>query len=378
MAEYPDYVQETLRRARDEGQWYCGQPDAAALCFDVLALFPEHRAARELVYELFCDEWFIYDTRVAVQQNIDEWDDRPHQQRRRLALSFRFTSRWEGWDREYLKGYRRERNGPPDVTKLLQEGKLLLLDAYCLGDDECTDYAFPRFAQAIEKTSDPRNALLWVGKQYADLGFFAGAVEILLELVSRFDDADGRRLLAEVRWWRDNTPRLPWMPPAGDGSRYRRMMAFIEPDAPTDEEVIRMLREKSRLHKKMTKWEPVIRPELAALFAEAMPATESAPVKTIVDWSFLDRDDGQPGELPDWVKKQMRIFPKQAKDLAEMHRWTRPIPPPRTPPRRDPNEQPFDPSEVLDGIGEDELDDLSEDNAGLFEVDDDDDETQEK
>lgn len=33
MSTYPDYVYQTLARARDEGQWYCGQADAAALCF---------------------------------------------------------------------------------------------------------------------------------------------------------------------------------------------------------------------------------------------------------------------------------------------------------------------------------------------------------
>lgn len=72
-------------QAREQGQWYCGQSDAAALCFDVLALFPDHREASELVSELFCDAWLIYDNRVALQRNIDEWDDRPHQQRRRIA-----------------------------------------------------------------------------------------------------------------------------------------------------------------------------------------------------------------------------------------------------------------------------------------------------
>ena len=96
MPTYPEYIYQTLTRARDIGQWYCGQADAAALCFDVLALFPDCEEAKELVYELFCDEWTIYDNRVAIQQNIDEWDDRPWQQRRRLALSYRFMSRWDG------------------------------------------------------------------------------------------------------------------------------------------------------------------------------------------------------------------------------------------------------------------------------------------
>jgi hypothetical protein len=92
MPEYPEYVHRTLARAGEEVQWYCGQPDAAALCFDVPALFPDCREAGGLVYELFCDEWLIYNNRVAIQQNIDEWDDRPWQHRRRLALSSAFCS----------------------------------------------------------------------------------------------------------------------------------------------------------------------------------------------------------------------------------------------------------------------------------------------
>jgi hypothetical protein len=70
MPTYPDYVYQTL--ARDAGQWYCGQSDAAALCFDVLALFPEYEEAQDLVCELFCDEWTIYDNRVVIQRNMDE------------------------------------------------------------------------------------------------------------------------------------------------------------------------------------------------------------------------------------------------------------------------------------------------------------------
>ncbi len=193
MSTYPEYVYKTLARARDIGQWYCGQPDAAALCFDVLALFPDCAEAQELVYELFCDEWTIYDNRVAVQQNIDEWDDRPWQQRRRLALSYRFMSRWDG---KYE--IKMERGGPKDVHKILEDGKMELLGAYCLGDEECTDYAWSIFADAIHKAKDPRATLHWIGWQYADLGFFADAAEALGELCSRFNDEQARRLLAEV------------------------------------------------------------------------------------------------------------------------------------------------------------------------------------
>ncbi len=362
MSDYPSYIDQMIAQARQEGQYYCGQPDAAALCFDVLALFPDHREASQLVYELFCDEWLIYDNRVAVQQNIDEWDDRPWQQRRRIALSFRFMSRWDGWTREYEEGYEIEREGPTDVAKLLDEGKGQLLEAYCLGDEECTDYAWPRFAEAIRRTDDPHHALLWVGKQYAELGFFADATEVLLELCTRFKDGRARRLLVEVRWWRDNAHRLPWLPPPGDGSRYQRMMSSIEPDAPNDEERIRYFRERLKANGRAPTWEPVIDPGLAALFAEALPPERdvSAPVKPLVDWSFLDRDDGQPGELPKWAKRQMRLFPEQADEIKKMYRLSRPIKPPSTPPRRDPNEPPFDPSEFLGELGDDDFNDEEE------------------
>jgi len=362
MSTDPAYVQRLLAQAREEGQWHAGQADAAALCYDVLALLPDHREAAELVYELFCDEWLIYDNRNAVQQNIDEWDDRPWQQRRRLALSFRFMSRWEGWHREYEKGYARERRGPPDVTDLLEKGRDQLLHAYCLGDEECANFAWPLFAEAFRRTSDPRHALLWVGKQYADLGFFADAVEVLAELCSRFDDASGstRRLLAEVRWWRDNGHRLPWLPPPGDGSRYRRMMAFIDPDAPSDDEIIRSLRDEAS-HLDPIDWQPTIAPALADLVAGALPPAvpEAAAGPGLVDWSFLDTDDGRPGELPEWAKKMMRWLPQHADDIAQRHRWSRPIKPPATPPRYDPNEPPFDPEEFLELDEEvDEDDDL--------------------
>ena len=117
MPTYPDYVRQTLARAREEGQWHAAQADAAALCFDILALFPDCQEAGDLVYELFCDEWTIYDMRVAVQRQVDEWDDRPSEHRRRLALSFRFMSRWDGWYREYEKGYEREQQYLGDKQK---------------------------------------------------------------------------------------------------------------------------------------------------------------------------------------------------------------------------------------------------------------------
>ncbi len=365
MTTYPNYVHQMLARAREEGQWHAAQADAAALCFDVLALFPDCEEAKELVYQLFCAEWTIYDNRVAIQQNIDEWDDRPWQQRRRLALSYRFMSRWEGWEREDENGHAEELNGPTDVVKILEDGKLELLGAYCLGDDECTDYAWSIFADALEKSNAPHKALLWIGKTYADLGFFADAAEALGELCSRFSNPDARRLLAEVIWWRDTAHRIPWIPPAGDGSRYDRMMGFIDPSAPKAEEEVRRIRAENQ-RERIASYCPTINSQLEQLFAASIPGDNEKIVPSPVDWSFLDRDDGQPREPADWVKKQVRLFERETddEDVKEMieeikrrHLWTRNIPPPSTSPRYDPNEPPFDPRDVLGNMD----DDLDED-----------------
>jgi hypothetical protein len=305
--------------------------------------------ASDLVYELFCDEWTIYDNRVAVQRHIDEWDDRPWQQRRRLALSFRFMSRWEGWEHEYLPGNETELSGPGDVEKILEDGKMELLGAYCLGDEECSDYAWSIFADALNKSGDPRKTLFWIGKTYADLGFFADAAEALGELCSRFNDAGARHLMAEVIWWRDNAHRIPWIPPRGDGSRYDRMMQSIDPSAPKTDEVIRRVRNENQ-KQRIEPYRPSIDSHLAELFSVAVPAQDDKPSPNLVDWSFLDEDDGQPGEPAEWVKKLVGMLdddPEIVEDLLDRHRWTRPIKPPSTPPRYDPNAPPFDPRDLL-------------------------------
>ena len=358
MSTYPEYIYKTLAHARDIGQWYWGQPDAAALCFDILAFFPDCEEARELVYELFCDEWTIYDNRVAIQQNIDEWDDRPWQQRRRLALSYRFMSRWEGERKEN----KLDRGGPADVRKILSNGKMELLGAYCLGDEECTDYAWSIFAEALSNAKDPRETLCWIGWQYADLGFFADAAEALGELCSRFNDDDARRLLAEVIWWRDNAHRIPWIPPTGDGSRYDRMMESIDPTAPKTKDYLRETRTENQ-KERIAPYRPSIDKGLANLFEQSIPHRKESPAATIVDWSFLDNDDSQPGELPDWVKRQIKRLEryredettrKMADEMIHMHKRTRNITPPSTPRRYDPNEPPFDASEILGGMESDD------------------------
>lgn len=360
MSDLPEYARQMLDQAHDEGQYYCYQADCLALCFDVLALFPDCQEAADLAYELCCDEWLIYDNRNAIQQNIDEWDDRPWQQRRRAALSFRFMSHWEGWNREYRKGYKSEREGPADVRELLEEGKAQLLGAYCLGDEECANYAWPLFAEAIEKTNDPRITMLWVGKQYAELGFFADSVEVLTDLCVQFNDTDAKRLLTEVRWWRDNAHRLPWLPPPGDGSRYRRMMLLIDPEAyAREEEGWEQVRHDYRERNSERFERPsTLSAKMTMLVESALPAEPTVMEPTLVDWRFLDIDDGKPGQLPDWAKKQLKLFGRNkemAREITSRGQYSRPIPPPTTPPNRNPDEPPFDPEELTE-LDEDDWD----------------------
>lgn len=355
---YPAYIQLMLTYARAQGQWYCGQPDAAALCFDILAQFPEHDEASALVYELFCDPWLIYDTRNALQQQIDEWDDRPWQQRRRLALSLRFISRWEGWhDTSDAPGTELATFAPDDVTAMLKHGRDLLLEAYCLGDETCTDMAWPIFVAALRRTAEPQRALLWVGRLYADLGFFADAAEVLGELCRRFGTPAVYRLLAEVRWWRDNAHRLPWLPPAGDGTRYRRMMALIDPNAPGDEQIVSDLRVRAAVRQagRAGMGQPVLAPEVAQIVTAALPEMlpTLAPTSTLVDWSFLDCDDGLPGELPEWARNTLHLFGEDIPDdIIRRYRWSRPITKPATPPRYNPTDTPHD----LDNLPDDGFD----------------------
>ncbi|MBI4671227.1 MAG: hypothetical protein HY741_06110 [Chloroflexi bacterium] len=344
---YPDYVRRELARAREIGQYYWGQPDAAAICFDLLADFPECAAASELIYELFCDEWVIYDNRVALQRLIDEWDDQPHQQRRRLALSFGYMSRYEGWHDDDEIGHDAEKSPlaqsePREVMQFLQQGKMQLLEAYCLGDEEATDYAWERMLRAIEQANDPQHVRLLIAKEYAELGFFADATDLLLEVCSYENNPHARRLLAETRWWRDNAHRIPWIPPPGDGSRYNRLIKLIDPDAPTQEETVEFMRARLREVGNAPTWAPIIDPDLAKQFRDALAGDPETPRPTLVDWSFLNQEDGASTEIAEWVMKDIRRFGRRGaefkEDMLKSHKLTRPIPPPATPPKRDPND----------------------------------------
>jgi hypothetical protein len=128
------------------------------------------------------------------------------------------------------------------------------------------------------------------------------------------------------------------------------MMQSIDPAAPKTNEVIRRIRSESQ-KERVAPYRPSIDPKLADLFSTAIPDQDDKPSSNLVDWSFLDEDDGRPGKPADWVNKLAEMLeddPEIVEDLLARHRWTRPIQPPSTPPRYDPNEPPFYPGDLLD------------------------------
>jgi hypothetical protein len=84
------------------------------------------------------------------------------------------------------------------------------------------------------------------------------------------------------------------------------------------------------------------------------------------DWCFLNREDGQPGEPANWVKKRIRLYKKWKdelhteiiEDLKRSDQVTRNITSPSTPQKHNLYEMPFDLNEILGNI---EMDDDSDD-----------------
>jgi hypothetical protein len=151
-------------------------------------------------------------------------------------------------------------------------------------------------------------------------------------------------------------------PLAGDGTRYACMRRAIDPSAPTRGEMVAYWSARLNEVGNAPTWKQLIEPEIAALFGSVMPS-EGEDVeheKPSVDWSFLDRDDGQPGEPADWVKKQIKLYREHADEIYEMHRWTRQIQSPASP-RQDPNQPAFDASEILGAAGWEGDDDVDAD-----------------
>ena len=159
--KYPAYVQQMMADAErllaDEED--PGPCEAAAVCFDILALFPGHEGAQDLIHRAYRHPGLIRDNRRALSRLIDEWDDRPWQQHRRLALSFGYVSRWDARQREYKEGFEEDREGPEDVKKYLHAAHLQLLEDYLGGQTKGAESAWQIFQEAIRVAKDPNATL---------------------------------------------------------------------------------------------------------------------------------------------------------------------------------------------------------------------------
>ena len=333
MAEkqYPDYVQQMLEEAgrllTDEDD--PGPCEAAGVCFDILALFPEHEGAQKFIQQAYRDGNLIRDNRRALSRLIDEWDDRPWQQRRRLALSFGYVSRWDAGHREYEEGFEDEREVPEDVKKYLHTGRLQLLEDYLGGQTQGAEGAWQIFQEAIRVSKNPHATMYWVGKHYAEQGYFSESVDVLEELLRKYpDERDTRRLWVEVRWWRDHQDQIPWIPPIGDGSRFRRRMLQTDPDglaaSESPESVLNQYRppDADDLPSGMKSINHVtehLDEKMRALFKN----DQEHPSGGYVDWSYLDAIDRREidvSKFPKWARQFLDDIedPEQRKYTEEM------------------------------------------------------------
>lgn len=173
----------------DEAEQLLGDPDpceAAAVCFDILGFFPEHEGAHKLIRRAVREGNLIRDYRRALSRLIDERDDRPWQQHRRLALSFRYFSRWVGWERENEDEGEDELGGPSDVRAYLEQGHRQLLQDYLGGQAKGADLSWQIFREAIRLSKDTCKTMMWIGKEYAQQGYFAESADVLGELLNRY------------------------------------------------------------------------------------------------------------------------------------------------------------------------------------------------
>jgi hypothetical protein len=333
MAEqdYPDYVQEMLEEA---GRLLTDEDDpdpcgAAAVCFDILTLFPEHQGAKIFIQRAYRDENLIRDNRRALSRLIDEWDDRPWQGQRRLALSFGYVSRWEDKYREDFEGYEDEWEGPEDVRTFLHAGHLQLLEDYLSGQTKGAEGAWQIFQEAIRLSKDPHATMFWVGKEYAGQGYFAESVDVLEDLLRKYpEDQAARRLWVEAQWWRDHQNQIPWIPPAGDGSRFRRMMMETDPDglaaSESPENILNRYRSPTPegLPPSMKSLE-YIPSDLDEQLRALLDGTSDNSIDSPVDWSYLDaieRREIDVSKFPKWARDFLDDIddPEQRKYTEEM------------------------------------------------------------
>jgi hypothetical protein len=309
MSDYPEYVERMLAQARamfkDES---CADSKAVSICYDILVLIPGCKTASDLILEGLSKPWLIRDNRKAISRLIDEWDDRPWQQRHRLALSFGYFSQWPHRVFEHDED---RKEILADVRDMLEEGDRQLLQTYLSGIERAAEVAWAIFQEGIHRARNPREVILWVANNYAHKGFFGEAMDILETAYNRFpQDDETCHLWAEVRWWRDYQHRIAWIPPDGDGSRYENYLAKYDRER---WEFEKTTKPRSREYRppdpaKLPLDFVIPQPlpdELEAQINQIIKKAPTIPSQSSMDWSYLkqlESGDIDMSKFPEWVQ----------------------------------------------------------------------------
>ncbi len=204
-----DLRQHDIARLIKQADYFISHQDwdqAAARCYQVLALDPANVNAALKLTSIYLQRDLVEDMRLALQRLFDPEDASPHQYRRMLAFSYRVLSCWKGWLSDAS-----EQMPPADE---LEEVAQILNHAYLHGDDGDLLRAWELYVEAGARRPRARYTIQWwMVKQFAEHGFFADAAEVLTEMRAACpEDEDARYVLAEMRWWRDHSDTLVWLP----------------------------------------------------------------------------------------------------------------------------------------------------------------------
>lgn len=186
----------------DREEW----DDVAELCYQVLACDPDNRNAENKLRLVYLQKDLLRDMERQMLRLFDPEDDRPHQRRHKLGFSYVCLSPWEGW-------LELDWDEPPaEVAETLEAGRGRLIADYLMGEEGTYAAAQVAFDQALAAADDKTAVLWWLGKVYAQHGYFAEAAEALEQMAALSSlSPEARRLYGEVRWWRDNDHYICWV-----------------------------------------------------------------------------------------------------------------------------------------------------------------------
>lgn len=310
-SDYPNYIQQMLNQARRALAEQTSEfKDILRISIEVLALYPDHQDAAALIMELFSDPRLIYENRQALCVEIEEWDDRPHQFRARLAKSFNLMCCWSGHGQQGVQTNWQETAVSPEVVQIIDVATRFLYQDASTDSLSGQDMAWHLYRRAVGHSDQRARVLLRIGYQYACLGYFAEAAEILYEMLAEHGELDDAlRLWVEVCWWRDHQFQIPWIPPyfPGNGRRWQRIYGRLNPDHAPLPETTKLNRimdpEVENLSKKFRIPSPLNLEIIHQI--NSLPVEPDVKPSQLVDWDYLEKlenDSLRLSDFPEWAQ----------------------------------------------------------------------------